>query len=145
MSHFWPLFPSFFAFFSERLHCYSTASCRVWFIELEKLNTNVRFDCIHSKTKSSSVSCQKMKQWCETVRNLSTMALHYCNTHYDSHEGHMPPFMLVLVWVGAVVWPGADVSIGLILRAWLIVWVKVRIIKISVLADLSAPIHTAEE
>lgn len=42
------------------------------------------------------------------------MALHYCNTHYDSHEGHMPPFMLVFSVSRCC--SVADVSIGLMLQ-----------------------------
>lgn len=54
------------------------------------------------------------------------MAVQYRNTHYHSHEGHMPPIAavlvlvgaVVLVLVGAVVWPGVFVHFSMGCDMW---------------------------
>lgn len=46
------------------------------------------------------------------------MAVQYRNTHYHSHEGHVPPITVVLVLVGAVVWPGVLVHFNMGCDMW---------------------------
>ena len=100
----------------------------VWFIELEKPHTNFRFSQRQTQVRLGlEAVAKRYEKRCDTSgKNLSAMAVQYRNTHYHSHEGHMPPIAavlvlvgaVVLVLVGAVVWPGVFVYFSMGCDMW---------------------------